>query len=93
MDAKQEQTPTQVDHALAVHSQCFERSASCQRFADDERVIFVPAKMFVPIMQARMEQGNDLLRDGIEGFDLVILAPVAAGTGQCKVIQFRCAAA
>lgn len=93
MDAKQEQPPTQIDHALTVHSQCFDRRASCRRSADDARVIFVPAKVFVPIMQSRMEQGNDLLREGIKGFDLVILAPVAAGTEQRKVVLFRCAAA
>lgn len=87
MKTCQHQKDANVDDAFAIQMQLGEgdTSDSSQRNKVCKR--FIPRKLFVPEVNARMIQRNDGLAHCIVGFGFVLLVSVASHAGKREVVR------
>jgi hypothetical protein len=76
----------QIDDAFAVQGHGINSGTTGWRQAWQVCVIIVPGEMFVPIVTAWVIKRNGFSGGGIEREDFIVLAAVAALTGQCQII-------
>jgi len=92
MNAQQKQCPTQIDNTFAVEAESFGSCASCRSIAENQGVVFAPAKMLVPIVLARVEKRSHVASERILGFYFFVLARVAARASKGEIVHLVCTA-
>ena len=75
----------QVHDACAIQVQCFNGCASRGREADQERVIIIPFKVFVPLIAARMEKRSDDSSGWVGRGDAIVFDVIATLAGQRQI--------
>lgn len=77
---------SQIDDALAIQGERFDRGATGWSRADQQRVIGIPGEVFMPVVPARMIEWNGFAGEGIERGDIIVFAAVATLTSQRQVV-------
>ena len=89
MQAKQKESPTQIDNTGAVRMQSENGGTSGRGDAQEMRVLFIPGKVVPPAVLARMIQQNKNPALRIGGFYLIVFVAVAAGAGERQIFGRR----
>jgi hypothetical protein len=85
--ADQQQQPPLIDGADSVQVQLRDRGAASRGQADDERAVFAPGEVLVPVMIARVEERDGFACERVEGVRLVVLEVVAPLAGAGEVLR------
>ncbi len=83
------QCSPQVDHALPIEPQRFNRGAARRGQAEQCQAVFTPGEVLTPVIFSWVKEQNQFAADRIERVCFVVLCVVAALTGQSEVFSNR----
>ncbi len=89
MQTRRNKQPPQVDIAFSIYLQQGNSRPSDRCEADNQRFIFAPLEMFVPLVEAGMIKSDVLLGQRIEMVCFDVFMPIAATVGPSQVFCIR----